>query len=113
MAGNSKRAAVERAEAMLERVNLHDRNKHYPAQLSGGERQRAALARALINDPEMILADEPTGNLDEENSRIVEALLFDMVRTEGKTLLMVTHDNELAVRGDREYLLSKGELQLI
>ena len=112
MAGNSRKAAVEKAESILERVKLSDRIKHYPAQLSGGERQRAALARALINDPEIILADEPTGNLDEDNSRVVENLLFDMVRDFGKTLLMVTHDMELADRGDGHYHLHKGELHL-
>ncbi len=112
MAGNSKKAAVEKAESILERVKLADRIKHYPAQLSGGERQRAALARALINDPEIILADEPTGNLDEDNSRVVENLLFDMVHDFGKTLLLVTHDPELANRGDEHYQLHKGELHL-
>jgi len=112
MAGNSKKAAAQRAEEILARVKLEHRLTHYPAQMSGGERQRAALARALINDPQIILADEPTGNLDEENSRIVEELLFELVETFGKTLLMVTHDGELAGRGDVEYLLSKGELHL-
>ena len=95
---------------MLERVNLSERKKHYPAQLSGGERQRAALARALINSPELILADEPTGNLDEENSRVVEECLFDMVKDFGKTLLLVTHDMELAEKTDNAYQLHKGEL---
>ncbi|MBI9106050.1 MAG: ABC transporter ATP-binding protein [Spirochaetales bacterium] len=112
MAGNSRKEATERAEAILGRVKLDHRMTHYPAQMSGGERQRAAFARALINDPMIILADEPTGNLDEENSRIVETLLFDLVESFGKTLIMVTHDLELAGRGDLEYLLSKGELHL-
>ncbi|MDC7227485.1 MAG: ABC transporter ATP-binding protein [Spirochaetales bacterium] len=112
MAGNSRKDAIEKAEELLERVKLTDRITHYPSQLSGGERQRAALARALINEPDIILADEPTGNLDEENSRVVENLLFDMVHDFGKTLILVTHDGELAGRGNNEYYLHKGELHL-
>lgn len=110
MAGRGKKEAAEKAASILERVKLDHRMNHYPAQMSGGERQRAALARALINDPQIILADEPTGNLDEENSRIVENLLFELVESFGKTLLMVTHDKSLAGRGDAEYQLTKGEL---
>ena len=110
MAGDSKKAAMDKAGELLERVKLGHRIKHYPSRMSGGERQRAALARALINNPDLILADEPTGNLDEENSRTVEELLFRLVADDGKTLLIVTHDLELAGRGDREYHLSKGVL---
>ena len=112
MAGNSRKDAMRKAEELLSQVKLEDRINHYPSQMSGGERQRAALARALMNDPEIILADEPTGNLDEENSRIVENLLFDMVSEYGKSLILVTHDTELAGRGDSEYHLNKGELHL-
>ena len=112
MAGSSKKEAREKADAILGRVRLEHRLNHYPSQMSGGERQRAALARALMNDPKIILADEPTGNLDEENSKIVEELLFELVHSFGKTLIMVTHDHELAGRGDSAYLLSKGELHL-
>jgi lipoprotein-releasing system ATP-binding protein len=112
MAGASKKEAMVKAESILERVKLDNRLNHYPSQMSGGERQRAALARALINDPQIILADEPTGNLDEENSRIVENLLFELVESFGKTLLMVTHDQGLAERGDLEYQLRGGELHL-
>lgn len=110
MAGSSRKESMQKAGEILERVKLSERLNHYPSQMSGGERQRAALARALINNPEIILADEPTGNLDEENSRVVENLLFDMVSDFGKTLLLVTHDTELAGRGHDEYHLHKGEL---
>ena len=112
MAGNSKAAARKKAVELLSKVKLEHRFDHYPLQLSGGERQRAALARALVNDPSIILADEPTGNLDEQNSRIVEELLLELVESFGKTLVMVTHDPELAMRGDYCYQLKKGALEL-
>lgn len=110
MAGVSRAAATERARALLEEVNLTHRADHYPVQLSGGERQRAAVARALVNDPAIILADEPTGNLDEANSRIVEEILFSLVGEHRKTLLLVTHDHVLAESGDVRYHLEGGEL---
>lgn len=110
MAGESRKRAMKKAEELLCDVKLEERLNHYPSQLSGGERQRAAMARALINDPELILADEPTGNLDEENSLIVEELLFRLVAEYGKTLIMVTHDLDLAGRGSTEYRLTLGEL---
>jgi lipoprotein-releasing system ATP-binding protein len=113
MAGHSRKEAEEKAAELLERVHLSDRMKHYPSQLSGGERQRGALARALINNPDLILADEPTGNLDEENSRVVEKLLFDMVNDFGKTLILVTHDKELAKEVNTGFFLHKGELKRI
>lgn len=103
MAGVSKAQAAQRALSLLGDVGLVERKDHFPSQLSGGERQRVALARALINDPPLILADEPTGNLDEENSRMVEDLLFDLSRKKGKTLLLVTHDRTLAARADQQY----------
>jgi predicted ABC-type transport system involved in lysophospholipase L1 biosynthesis ATPase subunit len=83
---------------------------HYPTQLSGGERQRAAIARALINDPPLILADEPTGNLDAENSARVEEQLLALVRDHGTSLIVVTHDPALAGRGDRTLVLERGVL---
>jgi len=108
--GMKKRNALERAGELLRGVGLDNRMDHYPAQLSGGERQRVAVARALVNDPPVLLADEPTGNLDEHNSRNVEDILFSLVRSVGKTLLLVTHDSHLAGYGDTHYNLENGIL---
>ena len=99
-----------KAEELLSAVGLSKRKNHYPAQLSGGERQRVAVARSLINDPPILLADEPTGNLDELNSRNVENILFDLVRSFGKTLLLVTHDTHLLEFSDVRYHLENGVL---
>lgn len=104
--GNSR----ERAMSMLDKVGLADRYDHYPAQLSGGEQQRVAIARALINEPELIVADEPTGNLDERTGDLIMQLLFDLNRDNGTTLLLVTHDTELAARCDRTLKLQDGRL---
>lgn len=110
IAGATREEALQRAGRLVSEVGLEEREHHYPAELSGGERQRVAAARALVNDPLIILADEPTGNLDEGNSRIVEDLLFSLVRKRGRTLLLVTHDRALAGRGDRRFGLHRGEL---
>jgi putative ABC transport system ATP-binding protein len=97
-----RRDAKERAQALLDEVGLHDRGHHYPSQLSGGEQQRIAIARALANDPPLILADEPTGNLDSSNGRHVLDLLLQVRKTRGVTLVLVTHDlNVAAVADDR------------
>jgi putative ABC transport system ATP-binding protein len=95
---------------LLETVGLGDRSSHRPSELSGGEQQRVAIARALVNDPALILADEPTGNLDDENARKVIALLSDACRRRGKTLLLVTHDRELIRPADRIFELRMGAL---
>jgi lipoprotein-releasing system ATP-binding protein len=100
-----------RARGLLAEVGLTRREDAYPAELSGGERQRVAVARALVNDPPLILADEPTGNLDETNARTVEEILFSLVRARGRTMLLVTHDAALASRADRKYVLSGGRLE--
>ena len=113
IAGNSKKKSLSRAEEFLEKVNLKDRISFYPYQLSGGERQRVAVARSLINNPSIIIADEPTGNLDEKNARIVEDILFDLVKQQEATLVMVTHEMELAARGDVIMKLEKGKLHQI
>ena len=100
----------ERARRLLSDVRLDQRADAYPLELSGGERQRVAVARALVNDPPLILADEPTGNLDEKNARIVEELLFELVRKYSRTMMLVTHDTGLAGRADRSLVLGGGVL---
>ncbi|TVR69162.1 MAG: ABC transporter ATP-binding protein [Spirochaetaceae bacterium] len=100
--------AEERARKLLRQVGLSDRDSHYPPQLSGGERQRVAAARALVNDPLLILADEPTGNLDDYNSQRVEDTLLSLVSDHGKTLIVVTHNPALAARAARTFHLEKG-----
>ena len=111
MAGEKRAVAHERALALLAEVDLSGRTEHYPSQLSGGERQRVALARALINEPSLVLADEPTGNLDTANSDVVERLLVDLVRSHGATLIVVTHDTRLARIGDRSLRLTEAGLE--
>lgn len=106
--GRSRNEIYDEAEVLLESVGLTDRRHHLPAQLSGGERQRVALARALINRPPVLLADEPTGNLDDANSRHVEDILFDLVETQQRTLILVTHNVELARRTGRVLRLEGG-----
>jgi len=113
MKGVGRKEASEMALEQLEKVDMQDRLSHYPSQLSGGERQRAALARALVNNPDIILADEPTGNLDESNKSTVSDLLFSLISESGKSLLLVTHAEDLAERASRRYRLHEGELFLI
>jgi putative ABC transport system ATP-binding protein len=102
--------ARARAEALLEEVGLSGRAHHYPSQLSGGEQQRVALARALANDPPIVLADEPTGNLDSANGRHIMALLRSIHDTRGTTLVLVTHDAELAAMADGRLVLRDGRV---
>jgi lipoprotein-releasing system ATP-binding protein len=110
LASRSAAAARERASGLLQDVGLASRAGAYPLELSGGERQRVAVARALVNRPRIILADEPTGNLDERNARVVEDLLFPLVAREGCVLLLATHDRALAARAARRYELAGGVL---
>ncbi len=107
---NHDSRARQRALELLAEVGL-DQRAHFPAKLlSGGEKQRAAIARALINDPEILLADEPSGNLDSSNSQIIHELLLGCCRIKGKALIVVTHDQELANLTDHRYLLKEGVL---
>lgn len=110
MAGIKKTEAIKKARQLLRDVGLEERENHLPSQLSGGERQRVAVARALINDPQIILADEPTGNLDPANARMIGDLLFSMADKYNKTLILVTHDMELASKGDKIYSIKEGTL---
>lgn len=101
--------AKARAEALLRRVGLSERADHLPAQMSGGEMQRVAIARALINDPKLLLADEPTGNLDSQNAQALYALLDELHRS-GLTIIVVTHSEELALRAERCIHLHDGRI---
>lgn len=102
----------QRAHSLLDRVGLADRMEHRPAELSGGEQQRVAIARALANSPRVLLADEPTGNLDSTRARELLALLREMVDSEGLTVLLVTHDHELASSfADRIIMMKDGRVQ--
>lgn len=111
MAGSSKKEAAEKAKELLHDVGLDNRFDHLPGQLSGGERQRVAVARSLMNDPQLILADEPTGNLDPANASMIGELLFSVVDKYKKTLLLVTHDMNLAKKGDLCYSIKNGRLE--
>jgi putative ABC transport system ATP-binding protein len=102
--------AVNRAEHLLESVGLVERRDHYPAQLSGGEQQRVALARAFMMKPAVLLADEPTGNLDSANGRHVLELLIHLNKEEGTTLVLVTHDDVLASHAERRIVLRDGRV---
>ena len=101
---------TRRAEGLLEAVELLDRRKTFPDRLSGGEQQRVAIARALVHDPLLILADEPTGNLDEETGRRVMQLLDRLTHQSGKTMLLVTHSNDAAAYADRVLHFREGRL---
>lgn len=102
--------ANARALELLDSVGLGNRANHLPAELSGGEQQRVAIARALINDPAVLFADEPTGNLDSHTGEAIIELLLSMARKDNRTLLVVTHDEHLARRGDRLLLIEDGQL---
>jgi lipoprotein-releasing system ATP-binding protein len=110
--GMKKKEALERARTLLADLRLEDRAAHYPSQLSGGERQRVAVARSMVNDPDLVLADEPTGNLDQDNSAVVAELLYGSARKWGKTLIVVTHDEKVAARALVRYTLEAGQLAL-
>ncbi len=108
--GRTEASAVERAKMLIERVGLADRVEHRPAELSGGQRQRVALARALILEPSLVLADEPTGNLDRSTAERIGELLLDLQQAEGTMLIVVTHSPLLAQRMERQLELDEGKL---
>ncbi len=110
LAGTANREAATRALAMLAEVGLGDRGDTFPDRLSGGEQQRVAIARALVHEPEIVLADEPTGNLDENTGRIVMDLLERLTRARGHSLVLVTHSHEVAGRADRILHVRDGQL---
>ena len=112
MMGIRKKDALEKAKGLLGDMKLDNRSGHFPSQLSGGERQRVAVARAMVNDPDIILADEPTGNLDPHNSAMVAELLYAGAEKWGKTLIVVTHDEKVASRAKIRYVLENGLLAL-
>lgn len=107
---NANGDGLSKARRLLEEVGLGERTDHYPVQLSGGEQQRVALARAFIVDPPIVMADEPTGNLDSTNGRLVLDLLLGRNKREGTTLVLVTHDAEVASRADRKIVLKDGRV---
>ena len=113
MAGMGKAQAMDKARSLLADVGLSERAHHLPSQLSGGERQRVAVARCLANDPQLILADEPTGNLDPANAVMIGDLLFSMADRYHKTLILVTHDMNLAKKGDVCYYIEDGCLRSV
>ena len=103
--------AKEKAMELLEKVGLKDRATHYPTQLSGGEQQRVSIARAFANAPKILFADEPTGNLDTETGTMIENLIFDLNKEQGTTLVLVTHDLELAAKTQRIVHIKGGKIQ--
>jgi len=113
MARRARYEVQAQATALLERVGLADRKEHRPAELSGGEQQRIAVARALMNQPALLLADEPSGNLDRDSSEDLHSLLRDLVRERGQTTVVATHDERLAERADEVYRLEDGKLHCI
>jgi len=108
LAGNGSREQLARAEQLLDSVGLGNRGDHYPAQLSGGEQQRVGIARAFMMQPSILLADEPTGNLDSSNGQHILELMLKLNREQGTTLVLVTHDPTLTERADRRILLRDG-----
>lgn len=108
IAGESRKVAMQKAKELLHFLKLEDRLSHKPSELSGGEQQRVAVARALINNPQLILADEPSGNLDSENAKKLHQLFFDLRDSFKQTFIIVTHNEELAELSDRKIVLKDG-----
>lgn len=110
IAKEKKNIAIEKAKDLLNILNIYDRAEHKPSELSGGEQQRVAIARALINRPSIILADEPSGNLDTNNAKQLHELFFQLRETYKQTFLIVTHNNELAQMSDRRLIMQDGKI---
>ena len=110
IAKEKKAVAIEKAKDLLNILNIYDRAEHKPSELSGGEQQRVAIARALINRPSIILADEPSGNLDTNNAKQLHELFFQLRETYKQTFLIVTHNNELAEMSDRRLIMQDGKI---
>jgi lipoprotein-releasing system ATP-binding protein len=110
IAKEKKNIAIEKAKELLNILNIYDRAEHKPSELSGGEQQRVAIARALINRPSIILADEPSGNLDTNNAKQLHELFFQLRETCKQTFLIVTHNNELAQMSDRRLIMQDGKI---
>jgi len=111
IARDNSKNVFKKAGSLLEEVGLKDRSEHKPRELSGGEQQRVAFARSLINDPSIVLADEPSGNLDLANSQTLHDLIWDLVRRKNKTFVVVTHNKELADRADKVIVLCDGRVK--
>ncbi|MBO7648431.1 MAG: ABC transporter ATP-binding protein [Bacteroidales bacterium] len=111
IAGKGRKEALVRAYELLDFLKLKERAEHKPSQLSGGEQQRVAVARALMNNPELILADEPSGNLDTDNAKKLHQLFFDLRDQFHQTFIIVTHNEELATLSDRKIILKDGQVQ--
>ena len=111
--GKHSGKSVKRAKELLEIVGLKDRLKYLPSKLSGGERQRVAIARAIVNSPSVLLADEPTGNLDEDTAKSVMDILLGLCKTNGTSLLLITHNPDFANKTDKEVVLSQGGIKIL
>lgn len=112
LAGKSKKEAKSKAEHLLEKVNILDKKDHKPSQMSGGEQQRVAIARALSNDPVILLADEPTGNLDSKNSKNIYSLLRELNETLKQTILVITHEHNFASKADKIIEIEDGRIKV-
>ena len=111
IAGKSKKESQNHALELLEALNVRERSEHKPSELSGGEKQRVAIARALINNPSVVLADEPSGNLDSQNARDLYKIIFDLRQNFKQTFVIVTHNEEHAQLTDRMFTISDGEIR--
>ena len=101
---------LNKSKEILDKVGLKHRFNHYPSQLSGGEQQRVAIARSLVMKPKLILADEPTGNLDKINSSLISGILFDIVKDSGSSLILVTHDTKIANKANKKIEINDGKI---